>query len=278
MTAAADDRLQIARDEVRRSLGHCLLTLQSYERVMKAIMADHELSARLQSGSTAALQVCASADLSRSTLGQLVQQLTNSFLTSDEGAERPASAQHDVAFHMRVQVRLSVDDFERIKHGLTELVLLRNNLVHHFLDQHDLKSLEGCQKAIERLAADSCTIDQRLGELREWAQDLSQARRYAAEILASGDMRKFIVGGAIHWPSTTIIAALRQAASKLAIDGWTHVETASDWITSQDPGERPDAYGCRSWRQVLHQSGVFELQYRRAQGRRSAWYRARAGA
>jgi len=41
---------------------------------------------------------------------------------------------------MRYQLTLSAEDFECMHSDLKELVLLRTNLVHHFIDQHDLWS------------------------------------------------------------------------------------------------------------------------------------------
>ncbi len=44
MTANSDEALQALQREVQRLLGRCLLRLQQYERLIKAIMADYEIS------------------------------------------------------------------------------------------------------------------------------------------------------------------------------------------------------------------------------------------
>lgn len=44
MTAVSDEALQALQHEVQRLLGRCLLRLQHYERLIKAIMADYEIS------------------------------------------------------------------------------------------------------------------------------------------------------------------------------------------------------------------------------------------
>jgi hypothetical protein len=70
--------------EVQRKLERCLIRLQQYEKLMKAVLAHHELS-----GPTDRLEAICDMrvdEVSRQTLGQLVGSLTNSFLA----VERPA--------------------------------------------------------------------------------------------------------------------------------------------------------------------------------------------
>ena len=45
------------------------------------------------------------------------------------------------------------------------------------------------------------------------------------------------------------------------------------WIAERHPEQLPGKYGCSSWRQVVHESRLFELRYRDVDGRRAAWYR-----
>lgn len=71
------------------------------------------------------------------------------------------------------------------------------------------------------------------------------------------------------------VRALREAASELAVDGWTSVAEAGRWISKRHPEQLPAKYGCSSWRQVLHESRLFELRYRDVGGQRTAWFKAR---
>ena len=67
--------------------------------------------------------------------------------------------------------------------------------------------------------------------------------------------------------------ALREAAAELAVEGWTPVASAGRWIVERLPEHLPAKYGCSSWRQVVHESRLFELRYRDVGGQRAAWYR-----
>lgn len=273
-----DEELQTLQREVQRMLGRCLLRLQQYEQLMKAIVAHHEISA---SGSPLeSNQAERIADAANKTLGTLVGTLLGTYVTSgdqDEVAERDAP-DNIISFKMKMSLRMSAEDFDTTQNDLKELVLLRNNLVHHFIDQHDLWSLDGCRGAQESLVAAYSRVDQHFEQLRGWAEHMDQARRLAAEFAQSDAFRDLVINGiapdgSVDWPAAGIIRALREAADQLAVDEWTPVAIAGRWIAERHPDQLPAKYGCSSWRQVVHESRLFDLRYREVNGQRAAWYR-----
>jgi hypothetical protein len=277
-----DQELQAQQRDVQRLLGRCLLRLQQYERLMKAIVARHEIS-----GPAEALEEIRAAridDASTKTLGTLVGQLFGSYIVTegaDTAADAAANEPEDVIyFATRMQLSLSAEDYVRTQSDLKELVLLRNNLVHHFIDQHDLWSTHGCRTARDALVAAYARIDRHFEQLRGWAEHMDQARRLAAEFVQSDVFRDLVINGiapdgTVDWPAAGIVRALHEAANELAVDGWTPVAAAGRWIMERSPEQQPNKYGCASWRQVLHESRLFELRYRTVDARRAAWYRVR---
>lgn len=278
MMGSADDGVQTRQHQVQRLLGQCLLRLQAYERLMKAIVAHHDISGSTQSLGDA--QAIRSADIGRKTLGTLVNHLLESFLTTDEKQMSSENQLEPLAngptFGVRIQLGLSADDFARAENSLKELVLLRNNLVHHFLEWHDLGSLDGCGAAEAALIEASGQIKHHFDYLRLWAEELEQTRVHAAEVIRSDVFRNFVVEGIIPWPITAIVRALQEAAFDLSHDGWAPIAKASEWVAVRYPEELPANYGCRTWQQVLHLSGIFELRYVQTQGQRVGWYRVRS--
>ncbi len=278
-----DGDVQTQQREVQRLLGRCLLRLQQYERLMKAIVAHHDIS-----GPAHALEEIRAArveDTFTKTLGTLVRQLFGSFVVT-EGADTAADDTADepvdvIHFATRIQLSLSAEHYARTQSNLKELVRLRNNLVHHFIDQHDLWSTDGCLTARDALVAAYEHIDKSYEQLRGWAEHMDEARRQAAEFLQSDAGHDFMVNGifpdgTVNWPAAGIVRALREAANELALDGWTPIAAAGRWITERSPEQQPSKYGCVSWRQVLHESRLFELLYRNVDGQRAACYRVRA--
>ena len=164
-TLPVDDTLQTLQREVQRLLGRCVLRLQQYEKLMKAIVAHHEISA---AGSPlASNQEQRIADAASKTLGTLVGTLLGSYVTTDEveDASEPDARDVIISFKVKMSLRMSAEDYDRTQNDLKELVLLRNNLVHHFIDQHDLWSLDGCRGAHDTLKAAYSRIDQHFEQL-----------------------------------------------------------------------------------------------------------------
>ena len=273
-----DEELQTLQREVQRMLGRCLLRLQQYEQLMKAIVAHHEISA---SGSPLeSNQAERIADAANKTLGTLVGTLLGTYVTSGEQDEvaEPDAPDNIISFKMKMSLRMSAEDFDTTQNDLKELVLLRNNLVHHFIDQHDLWSLDGCRGAQESLVAAYSRVDQHFEQLRGWAEHMDQARRLAAEFAQSDAFRDLVINGiapdgSVDWPAAGIVRTLREAADQLAVDEWTPVASAGPWSAEQLPEHLPPKYGCSSWRQVVHESRLFDLRYREVNGQRAAWYR-----
>ena len=279
-TPLVDGELQASQREVQRLLGRCLLRLQQYEHLIKAIVAHHDIA-----GPAHALESIRAeriADAATKTLGTLVGYFVGSYVVTDEvdtSDEVTGNAPNDVmSFRIRTHMSMSAEDYARTEADLKELVLLRNNLVHHFIDQHDLWSLDGCRGANDALLAAYSRIDEHFEQLRGWAEHMDQARRLTAEFVQSDAFHDLVANGiapdgTVDWPAAGIVRVLREAAGELAVDGWTPVASAGRWITDRHPEQLPAKYGCSSWRQVVHESRLFELRYRDVDGRRAAWYR-----
>ena len=280
MAMLPDDALKAPQHEVQRLLGRCLLRIQQYERLIKSIIANHEITGPAHA--LEKIKAARVADIARKTLGTLVGELLGSHVVTnkiDASIEEATGFPEDVtSFAMRMHLELSDADFARTENELNELVVLRNGLVHHFIDQHDLWSLDGCRGAQAALVATYGRIDQHFEQLRGWAEQLEQSRRGMMEFLQSDVGREFVVNGispdgTVAWPAAGIVYALREAAGVLAVDGWASVAKAGKRIAELQPEQLPAKYGCRSWQQVVQESRVFELRYFEIDGEKSAWYR-----
>ena len=280
MTTLSDDALQTIQREIQRLLGRCLLRLQQYERLIKAIVAHHEIS-----GPPHALEAIRAArvtETARKTLGTLIGDLLGSYVVvnGDQTAPKDTinSSEDTASFSFRMQLGLSDTDFARTETELGELVLLRNSLVHHFIEDHDLWSLEGCRGAHGALLAAYSRIDQHFEQLRGWAEHMEQSRRLADAFVRSNEFRDLVINGIapdgkVDWFAAGIVRALREAAKELAVDGWASITEAGKWIAERFPEQLPAKYGCGSWRQVVHESRAFEIRYLDMNGKRAARYR-----
>ena len=195
MTDSPDDALLALRQEVERLLGDCVLRLQYYELLMKTIVTDQQISGSVDV--VEGVQLDRTADVSRNTLGTLVGQLLGSFLIKGEPAatdDETEPAAGKAKFRIRLHIGFSAADFDRIANGLRELVALRNGLVHNFIAQHDLRSLDGCREAQAALIAARTRIKHHVDELRQWWDEMMDLRQRASEDLQRNDVRDALAG------------------------------------------------------------------------------------
>lgn len=261
--------------EVQRLLGRCLLRLQQYELLIKAIVAYHKISGPVREFES--VRAARMEEAARKTLGALVGDLLGSYVVTDDAGTAICS-EDEVSFSFRTRLILSEADFARTKDELDELVGLRNGMVHNFIEQHDLWSVDGCRVARDALVAAYSRIDEHFEQLRGWVEAMEHSRRLVAEFVHSEAFHDLVVNGiapdgTVDWSDAAIVRALREATAELAVDGWTSIAEAGRWIAERFPEQLPAKYGCSSWRQVVHESRAFELRYFNLDGQRAARYR-----
>ena len=271
MSKAIDYDLKTSAHEVQRLMGQCILRLQVYELLLKSVVTAHEISSPIATLATA--QTDRADEIRCNTLGMLIRQMLGSLLVpqGQEGKGQPRNDAPSVT--VRMQIILTQDDFNRTEADLRNLVEMRNHLVHHFIEEHDVRTLEGCLKAQEALAQALDDIGRAHSDLRSWAEDLETTRERVTDQFVSAEVQNFFVEGRVPWRRVVIVRALKESAQALAEDGWAPVDAAVRWVNARYPDERPDDYGCTSWRQVIHESRLFDLQNRTAEGPRQAWFR-----
>lgn len=269
--AADSTRLAELQRAAQYKLGGCIWRLQQHERLLKAMVANTDLAgepAQLQ-----ALRDARVASVQKTTLGGLVTLFTGGYLRA-EGEPAPAQETDDKApgdrfwFSFQQRMPMSAERHEAITAELKELVDLRNELVHHLLERFDLGQLDRCEAAVAYLDASRATIDRHYQTLRSWAEQMDNVRALAASFMNSDAYKDMVIDsiapdGQVDWSISGIVSSLREAeqalASRCSPERWTVLNAAIAWIAKQHPDQTPKRYGCSSWRQVLHESGEFEV-------------------
>lgn len=163
---------------------------------------------------------------------------------------------------------------------MRELVVLRNNLVHHLIQQHDLRTMEGCKSALNFLHESESRIEREVEQVQVWVVDIKQGLDEYIEHLQSKEFEAWLIDGiapdgSVDWDRAGIVRELLKAAGELSSDGWAPLDAAAYWIAHRCPEQQPARYGCRSWPEVIDRSRRFELRYREIEGKRVACYRPR---
>jgi hypothetical protein len=262
-------------------MGRCLLRLQQYERLMKSLLANHEVGGAVDElDAHRARRVERFADKS---LGALVKALFDSYVVV-EGTERSvldeAKLPSDrISMSFQFTMQMTAERRAEVKAAIEDLVRFRNDLVHHLIEQHNVWTDEGCAAAIEHLQASYDRIDGHFHQLAEWAEHMRSAMLHAASLEQSQVFQDLVLNGiapdgVVDWPNAGIVRALRDALRTNAVDGWLRLEEARVWIAQHDPEQLPQKYGCRTWPQVLSESRCFQLEYRSGDAGKVAWFRA----
>jgi len=282
MTESAAAELQRT---VQRLLGRCLIRLQQYEHLMKAILAACQIAADAESIRSALDRRVAA--YSGKTLGTLANDLFEEVVVSesddieqDSEIDEPTDR---MSFAFRARMMLSPERVQESRDTLKELVAMRNALVHHFIQEFDIFTADGCMAAIRHLENCYARIDTCFVSLQGWATTMETARAELLSAFQSKAFQDLLVDGIgpdgrVDWPDSGIVRALREAVQVQGQGAWSRLDRARQWIEANQPEQAPGRYGCRSWPQVLHESRLFDLEYRQDDdGRRVAWFRLRAG-
>lgn len=269
---------------VQRLLGRCMLRIQQYERVMKAIIAHHELA-----GPVDVLEAQRTERVARwsdKTLGTLVKTLFDSYVVRD-GYEREVLPDDKVAtdrisFGFSFRMSMPEERWSMTKAAIEDLVNMRNDLVHHLIERFDLWTEEGCVNAALHLQDCYEEIDRHYEELVGWAKSMDDANAMVASFAQTPDFHNFLFNGiapdgSFEWQDAGIVRALRHSVNALGVGGWASLNRAQALIAETSPEQTPEKYGCRTWLQVLSESRLFDLEYRPDEnGRNTAWFRLRA--
>lgn len=266
---------------MQRQLGRCLLRLQQYERLIKGIVATHEISVTSRTPESS-LPIQRDA-VANDTLGVAVRKLFGSYVYREGDTpvdKEPAYIEGTISFHTKMRLMLRSDDYDLAEQEASTLVQLRNRLVHHFIERHDVWTEKGCSSAIADLSDAYAHIERCMTRLRQWAEWLDDCRGNLAEALASdvfldAAVLGILPDGTVAWEYAAVVEHLCKAWEAIGQNGWAGVHEAGAWVLSANPRLTPERHGCRNWRHVLSESRRFDIQYFRIDDRRVAHYRPR---
>ena len=178
-------------------MGRCVLCLQSYELLLKEVLAESKFAG---SPDTLASNRAKRRDrVEKSTLGGLVTEFLGSTLfpnlpeprtETETGPDRPTGW-----MEFRFGITMPDEEFARVEIALTALVKLRNRLVHTFLTEHDMQTVVGCTTAKDDLELALDQIAGHLTELLSWARVFDTTRQAYAKAMQSEEVMALIVSG-----------------------------------------------------------------------------------
>lgn len=183
------------QQEVQGKFGRNLLRLQQIEQLTKRLLVEQEIAGPVDK--LERIKAERKQEVTGKTLGQTVGELKGNFFAlrvQEAQAESDAGSSTDcTSAWMRISFRMEMeeDHFRETERKLAGLVTLRNNLVHHFLDNHDIGTEHSCRIASAYL--DDCfkEIEGRYAELCEFATNAQAARNQALALFQTPEILDF---------------------------------------------------------------------------------------
>jgi hypothetical protein len=193
MDAEPEQDLQAARHAVEHRFGQCVLLLQRYERLLKIIVSHYD-----SAGPVAELQTITANRIKKNdgkTLGALVAEFAGSVVvplgTEGGGPDRDDAP----SFSFRIQIVLSPEDYQQTETDLRDLVKLRNDLVHHFIDTHDFSTIDRCRRAKAALDKTHDRVAEAYRGLQQVLDLQVQTFEEMRAFLATPEFRDSLAGG-----------------------------------------------------------------------------------
>ncbi|MFM2253181.1 MAG: hypothetical protein RJB68_1518 [Pseudomonadota bacterium] len=188
--------------QVQRHLGRCLMRIQQFELIAKALAAHADLAG--PAPELAAIQGKRIDKASTASLGTLVKgegtaftNLRNLFSADEEepdALDESKVPHKKIGFAVRFRIQAPPEaKVEKLREWDT-LVALRNRLVHHFIEDFDIFSDEGCTRALQHLEESYAEIDRQTLELQELLKRLDHARQLQATFMQSPEFWQAIDG------------------------------------------------------------------------------------
>ena len=279
----SDSDLQELQTTVHQRLGRFLLRVQRYELLLKALVID---SVTVGTVETAPLnKQKRQALFGNKTMGFLFDEIKDSYLRElgapqPEEADEPHLENGEPVFRSRMSLSMPAEELKQTKARLDKFKDLRNRIVHHFLEDHDLATQVGCELAIARVDGALELAQIHYEELLQWAKTAVEASRRFAAFIESPEFEQLQHGilpdGTVDWPNSTAVQLLREQEQKTAPGEMTRLDTAVDAIRLKHPDHRPVRYFCQDWSELLKKSGQFHVRKERGSPERKGvtWYRS----
>lgn len=180
----------ITIETVQQKFGSCLLRLQECELLLKWLVAHTDITVPLEQTPEAK-----TASAHGQTMGKVAGMFTKGTLVQDGAIRVPLTSPDDSRARVRFthQIQLSSEQYDALHLGLKQLIDLRNELAHHFLQRFNIQNLDGHTAAIAHLDACSPIIDAHRSTLLGFTNAFNLSRTHLASFVDSQEFEDAIL-------------------------------------------------------------------------------------
>ncbi|WP_314927601.1 hypothetical protein [Aeromonas piscicola] len=166
------------KEQVILLYGRCLLNLQQFELLLKRVLPSLKMEGNIDTLEGNRKQDAQA--LSRKMLGELIGEFVNRI-----GESKNEPEQDIVIDKPYIRLKVEIDNIEEHYLRLRNLLGMRNELVHHFLDKFPLNSDTNCESALLYLAHLSEKIEENRRAFRAMLKAFEEGHNYLYQRLTS---------------------------------------------------------------------------------------------
>lgn len=220
--------------EVQRKIGRNLLLFQQLEHLLKYLVA-HSKFAGCSSDIENRID-SKKESLMNQTMGQVIGQYVEGNDPKTDGHPIEPEALKEAYISFVFCDDTDLQRYEEKKETLNDLVIERNNLVHHLLPEFDPNSIESCEKIERSLDEQSDRIRVEIKNAQSSAKTLVEMTKSIFGFLSSEDGQKeFLLSFLRQDPLVILLADITTRHSRE--DGWTSMNTAGNIVKQDAPYE-----------------------------------------
>jgi hypothetical protein len=166
------------KEQVILLYGRCLLNLQQFELLLKRVLPSLKMEGNIDTLEGNRKQDAQA--LSRRMLGQLIGEFVNRMGESKNEPELDAKIDKPY-----IHFKFELGNIEEHCLRLLNLLEMRNELVHHFIEKFPLNSERNCESALVHLANISMKIEENRLAFRDMLKAFEEWRNYLYQLLSS---------------------------------------------------------------------------------------------
>lgn len=251
-----ESKIEDAKNEVMRKLGRNVLFYQQFEIMLKQLIIMGNFS-----GYSSDLEdnlKSKAKTVRKKTLGQVAGQFHDQTYSEKEMPEIDELEKQEIHISFSCRIGGDEDFYKERKQILASIVAERNKIIHHFLLNYDLNSIDGLLEAEEcldlqhsKLLPESNMIKKMLGDVRElYKKGLEELLQKQLKIndLSQEDIVKYLY-------------EITELASRS--DGWTLLNHAGQLIQQNAHEEMKKLntqYGYKKLKELILATELFDIK------------------
>lgn len=242
-------------NEVLRKIGRNVLLFQQLENLLKFMVTNGKIAGYASELDNIIAKQAAS--INKQTMGQLVGQYIEN--TNPNYKEKSLEPEQRTELYLSIAFQVGNDSTwcETKKKALAQLVLERNQLIHHLLPKLNTNSVESCKAIEKELDEQSEKIRSEIGEMKAIAKAFSKMAKY----LTSEEGKKLLTLSFLrHSPLVLLLGDIFTQRKRK--DGWALMSTAGQLVKQYMPEELTllrKEYGYKSLKSLMLATELFDV-------------------